>query len=756
MDKVHRSTLEWTLIVLILLVAAFLRFHDLGNIPRGLEHDEVATWHMVDQVLRGARPIYFEEGYGHEPLFNYFTALPVAVFGHNWLGERFWAPWFGMWAVAATYALMRRLFGPLVGLSAAGLQATVLWAFFFNRLGLRLNQLPFLLCVALYCYWRGVELTVRLQGKARDLSRVQRDHANSLWARVAWFVAAGLLAGLCFYTYMSSRVVPLLFGIFALYLWATPPGRGLVVRDLWLGCAPERGAARWRALLAQWWPLLICALVAALVMVPLAAYLLQRPADTTIPQREEQVDRPLQELRRGNPLPIIENAWALLKMWNVDGERYWQLNVSHRPVFVEPISGILFWAGAALTIWRWRDPRFALLALWIGLGMVPSLITSEAPSWPRTMLASPAALALPGLAVAALRECLTGERRAASVLGARPCALCRVAAGRLARWRRPIGLTLVALPAISIALTAALTYRDFLVEWPAHPRVRYAFQSSLTEALRYLDASAEDTPVVMSGLSPHDMDPWTERVTLHRRDLSIRWVDPRSALVVPKGDVARLIVLDITPLDPALAAWAGLGPEAVIAQGEVVPRGGTEHDRAAPVYYDPAYTVYRMDAAALHQEIADAPAAACVGNDPFHSQVLTASPTFGGMVRLAGYRWLNEPRAGATASLLTFWSALRTGPTWSVYGEPALRVFLHLLDREGRVVAAADVLGAAPDTWQPGDVIVQLHHVPIPREAGTYAIEAGWYVPPDGPRLAVDGVNAPGERIVLTPIEVAP
>jgi len=85
MDKVHRSTLEWTLIVLILLVAAFLRFHDLGNIPRGLEHDEVATWHMVDQVLRGARPIYFEEGYGHEPLFNYFTALPVAVFGHNWL-----------------------------------------------------------------------------------------------------------------------------------------------------------------------------------------------------------------------------------------------------------------------------------------------------------------------------------------------------------------------------------------------------------------------------------------------------------------------------------------------------------------------------------------------------------------------------------------------------------------------------------------------------------------------------------------------
>ena len=46
----------------------------------------------------------------------------------------------------------------------------------------------------------------------------------------------------------------------------------------------------------------------------------------------------------------------------------------------------------------------ALLALWVGLGMVPSLLTSEAPSWPRTMLASPAALAFPGIAVSALLQ----------------------------------------------------------------------------------------------------------------------------------------------------------------------------------------------------------------------------------------------------------------------------------------------------------------------------------------------------------------
>ena len=78
-----RSLLEWTAVTLILLSVAFLRFHDLGNIPKGLEHDEIATWSMVQAVLEGDRPIYFEEGYGHEPLFNYLTAVPMAFFGDS-------------------------------------------------------------------------------------------------------------------------------------------------------------------------------------------------------------------------------------------------------------------------------------------------------------------------------------------------------------------------------------------------------------------------------------------------------------------------------------------------------------------------------------------------------------------------------------------------------------------------------------------------------------------------------------------------
>jgi 4-amino-4-deoxy-L-arabinose transferase-like glycosyltransferase len=717
-----RSRLEWALITAILLVAALLRTYDLGDVPVGLEHDEVATWHMVDRVLEGHPVLYFEEGYGHEPLFNYLTAIPVALFGPNWLGLRFWAPWLGVLAVAATYALLRRMFGPLVALAGAGFQATTVWALFFNRLGLRLNQLPTLLCVAAYCFWRGVD----------GASSPARPRA-----RLAWFAAAGAWMGATFYTYMSSRVVPLIFASFALYLVARERG--------WA----DEGAGRrpgWAQIAAKWWPMLLTFVVAALVIAPLALYLLNRPARSDIPQREGQVDMPLQQLLSGNPRPVLENAWALLKMWNVDGERYWQLNVSHRPVFVEPISGLLFWAGTLWALWRWREPRMALLLLWTGFGMLPSLLTSEAPSWPRTMLASPAALALPGIAVAAARQ------RLASC----PVRLFRDAgACAVVRW------ALTGLLVLSLLLTAGLTWRDLIVRWPAHPRVRYAFQSSLTEALRYLDAVDDPSPVVAAGLSPHDVDPWTERTTLRRDDLDLRWVDTRSALLLPSAESssagrARLLLLDITPLDPALAAWADLGPSALVAQGEVVPRGGTETDPGAPLFYDPAFTIYELDTAALGQRIERASGAAYVGVDPFAPEAEVTGPAFSGLVRLAGYEWLAPPRVGEPARLLTYWRALATGPRSTVYGEPALRTFLHLLDAEGLVAAGVDALGAAPDTWQPGDRIVQLHAFDAPPLAGSYALEVGWYVPPAGPRLRVDGVEAPGERVLLAPVEVLP
>jgi hypothetical protein len=370
------------------------------------------------------------------------------------------------------------------------------------------------------------------------------------------------------------------------------------------------------------------------------------------------------------------------------------------------------------------------------------------------MLASPAALALPGIAVDQIvRRMRTAKAsREPSDQTVRRHKL--VALSRITWKHVPIVLL-----ALSLLLTAVLTYRDFLVVWPEHPRVRYAFQSSMTEALRYLNAQPDTTPVIVAGLSPHDMDPWTEQCTLQRRDLDVRWIDTRSALVLPPDESVRLVTLDITPIEPALAEWSALDAAAVLMKGDPAPRGGRESEPNAPTFVDPAFVVYDLDATALRRQALQGQAvhtAIFVGQDPFSSTLAGRAVQFGNLVRFEGYEWLTTPQLGRAAQLLTFWTALDSGPSTTVYGEPALKIFLHLLDQQGQNVAGIDLLGAAPDTWVAGDLIVQLHAFSFPQQAGKYAVELGWYVPLNGPRLPVDGVQAPEQRILLEPVEVRP
>ncbi|MCD6285174.1 MAG: hypothetical protein J7M39_04585, partial [Anaerolineae bacterium] len=52
----------------------------------------------------------------------------------------------------------------------------------------------------------------------------------------------------------------------------------------------------------------------------------------------------------------------------------------------------------------------------------------------------------------------------------------------------------------------------------------------------------------------------------------------------------------------------------------------------------------------------------------------------------------------------------------------------HLLNAHGLVVAVADGLGTSIENWQPGDVIVQRHHLQTPdNQGGHYYLQTGAY-----------------------------
>ena len=65
MSKAWRSRAELGLLVGVLLLAALLRLWALGDVPPGLEHDEVANWLIARDILSGQHALYFTAAYGH-------------------------------------------------------------------------------------------------------------------------------------------------------------------------------------------------------------------------------------------------------------------------------------------------------------------------------------------------------------------------------------------------------------------------------------------------------------------------------------------------------------------------------------------------------------------------------------------------------------------------------------------------------------------------------------------------------------------
>jgi hypothetical protein len=126
--------------------------------------------------------------------------------------------------------------------------------------------------------------------------------------------------------------------------------------------------------------------------------------------------------------------------------------------------------------------------------------------------------------------------------------------------------------------------------------------------------------------------------------------------------------------------------------------------------------------------------------------VLPLPASFGDQLALVGTEWIaKKATPGSELALLT---------AWRVESPPSrpLRVFVHLLDAQGRVRAQHDGLESPPHGWTPGDLILQQHTMDLPTdlEVGIYSIEVGLYWPKDGQRLFVAGAD----RLLLTPIKV--
>ena len=662
--SVEPARWEWVLLALVLLLAGVLRFWRLDRVPPGLTHDEAAHGQDAVAILHGARPLYETIGYGREPLYDYAVALGMAVVGQ------------------ANYLVLRGVSG-LFGL------LTIVTTYFWVRRAF--GPLEAILACAWLAgsFWavsasrqalRSVALPALLAAAVYAWWRGAYDPGDRRPIRCVWFALSGLFVGATLWTYMAARLTWSLFLAFPIFLLATD-----------------------RARFTRRWPgMLLTLVVAAASAAPMFLWLQQNPG---VEQRFSQLGEPLRLLTDGDIRQVWRNSLEALGMFTQRADDLWMYNLPGRP-WLGPVEGAAFYVGLAVACWRWRRPQHTLALMWLIVGALPSMITGVSASATRAIAILPVLHLFPAVAVAAGLRWIQSRRA----------------------WTR-----LVLVPVVVAAIVAAgvRSYLDYFDGWANARDVRVAYHTTLFEIGQYLDQQAisPGTVVVLSSIYPGGYhDPYALDLTMSRRDLSLRWVDGRGALVFPAGP-ARLILPALASLDPVLAeaiasAYARLVESRLLRADDLNP-GFDVYDWAS------ASALENLLAQAAQQPVAWSQSKTLPAGSPEDAyQTLDLPADLGHTIALLGYDVSSPVVApGDEVTLVTYWRVLSSPGT-----ELDTVLFTHLLAPEGEpaVISQQDRLDAPAWNWHPGDVIAQVHRLKIGDDvpAGRYPLEVGAFTRP--------------------------
>ncbi len=353
------SHLGWVFLLLALLIAAALRFWQLGAAPPGLYRDEAYNGLDALGVLQGRHALFFSANNGREPAYIYLTALSVALFGRTVLAVRLAAAVAGTLTTWITYRLAATWFNQQVGLLAAWMWAITLWPVHLSRIGFRaILLIPFLAAAG----WVGA------------LAYRRRE-------RRLWFLA-GLLYGASFYTYLAARFTPLLLLLFLLYLLVTS-GKAIWRDRLWPG--------------AGWF-----VAGAGIIAAPLVWLAVKEPA--LILGRIGQVSI-LDPAVNGGDLwgTLGAHIWQGITLCCRQGDTILRHNPAGRPVF-DWFMLIPFAIGLVWCLRRWRQPAAAALLLWWGVMSGPTILAEDTPHFLRAVGILPALLIFPAIGLAQLSQ----------------------------------------------------------------------------------------------------------------------------------------------------------------------------------------------------------------------------------------------------------------------------------------------------------------------------------------------------------------
>jgi len=158
-------------LLLIIILASFLRFYQLGSNPPSLTWDEAAWGYNAYSLGLDGKdefgrflPLNYLESFGDfkPPMYAYLDIIPVKLFGLNEFATRFPSALFGVLAIIVTYFLVKRIFFNSLNKEKYALFSSLFlaispWHILLSRAAFEANVASFFVIFGIYCFLKGVQ-----------------------------------------------------------------------------------------------------------------------------------------------------------------------------------------------------------------------------------------------------------------------------------------------------------------------------------------------------------------------------------------------------------------------------------------------------------------------------------------------------------------------------------------------------------------------------------------------------------------------